>query len=151
MAAKSLAYNKRAKFDYELMETIEAGLELLGYEVKSVKAGNMSLKGAFITIHDNEALLTNATIPPWQPKNTPDSYDPARSRRLLLKKSELKALIGSKQAQGLTIVPIRAYTKHGRVKLEIALARGKKKHEKKEQKRESDIKRDVERLLRGKE
>lgn len=149
--SKDLAFNKRARFDYEILETIEAGLELLGTEVKSVKAGNMSLKGAFVTIHDEQAVLTNATIPPWQVKNAPADYDPTRSRRLLIKKSELKHLIGSKQAQGLTIIPLRAYTKRGRIKLAIGLARGKKKYEKKEQKREADIKRDIDRLLRGKE
>lgn len=151
MARKALAYNKRAKFDYELLETMEAGLSLLGTEVKSVKAGHMSLKGAFVTIHDDQAFLTNATIPPWQPKNTPSDYDPTRPRRLLLKKSDLKHLIGSRKSKGLTIVPIRAYNKRGKVKLEIALARGKKQYEKKQQKKEADIKRDVERMLRGKE
>lgn len=149
--AKDLAQNKKARFDYEILETLEAGLELLGTEVKSVKAGNMSLKGAFVTIHNEEAVLTNATIPPWQPKNAPGDYDATRSRRLLIKKSELKHLIGSKQTQGLTIIPLRVYTKHGRIKLAIGLARGRKKYEKKEQKREQDIKRDVDRLIRGKE
>lgn len=148
--AKDLAFNRRATFDYEILETIEAGLVLLGTEVKSVKAGHMSLKGAFVTIHDEKAVLTNATIPAWQPKNSPDSYDPTRPRQLLLKKSELKSLIGAKQAQGLTIVPIRAYIKHSKVKLEIALARGKRQHKKKEQKKEKDIERDVDRMMRGK-
>ena len=149
--AKALAYNKRATFDYEPQETFEAGIELLGTEVKSIKSGNMSLKGAFVTIHEEEAFLTNATVPAWQPKNTPDTYNPTRPRRLLLKKSEIASLIGAKQSQGLTIIPIRVYIKRGKVKLEIALARGKKKHEKKEKKKEQDIKRDVDRLLRGKE
>lgn len=149
--AKDLAYNKRAVFDYEILEKIEAGLQLLGTEVKSVRAGHMSLRGAFVTIHDNEAFLTNATIPPWQAKNSPGDYDPLRSRKLLIRKEELKRLIGSKSSQGLTVVPIRAYDRHGKLKLEIALARGKKKYEKKEQKKERDIQRDIDRLLRGKE
>lgn len=148
---KALAYNKRAPFDYELMEKYEAGLVLLGTEVKSVRAGHMSLRGAFVTIHNNEAYLTNATIPPWQPSNTPETYDPQRSRRLLLKKEELKELVGSHHTHGLTIIPIRVYTKGPHVKLEIALARGKKKFDKKEAKKERDIERDVDRLLRGKE
>ena len=151
MPSKALAVNKRATFDYEVIDTIEAGLELLGTEVKSVKHGNIALKGSFVTIHDEQAWLTNATIPPWQIKNAPPNYDPQRTRRLLIKKSELKSLIGSKQAQGLTIIPLRVYTKRGRIKLEVALARGKKRHQKKEQKREQDIKRDVDRLLRGKD
>ena len=145
------ALNKRARHDYILLESLEAGLALLGTEVKSVKAGNISLRGSFVTIHNEEAWLTNATIPPWQMKNAPDDYDPVRPRKLLIKKSELKSLIGAKQAQGLTIIPIRVYTKGPRVKIEIALARGKRKYDKKQAKREHDIKRDVDRLLRGKE
>lgn len=151
MPGKSLAINKRARFDYNIQETMEAGLALLGTEVKSVRAGNMSLKSAFVTIKDNEAWLTNAVIPPWQLPNAPQGYEPDRPRRLLLKKSELKTIIGNKSSQGLTIIPIRAYTKRGTIKLEIGLARGKKKYEKKEQKKERDIKRDVDRMLRGKE
>jgi len=151
MKGKNLAFNKRAKFDYEILETLEAGLVLLGTEVKSVRAGNMSLKGAFVTIHDEEAWLTNATIPPWQVKNAPDDYDPVRSRKVLLKKSDIAQLIGNKQSQGLTIVPISVYNKGARIKLKIALAKGKKKHDKKQSKKEADIKRDVDRVLRGKD
>jgi len=148
---KDLARNKRARFDYELVEKLEGGLVLLGTEVKSVKAGNISLKGAFVTIHDGETYLTNATIPPWQVKNAPSDYDPTRPRKILLKSAEVKRLIGAKQAKGLTIVPVRVYTKGSRVKIEIALAKGKKRHDKKQQKKERDVKRDVERMLRGKE
>ncbi len=147
----TLAYNKRASFDYDFIETYEAGLELLGTEVKSLRAKNVSLKGAFVTIKDNQAWLTNATIPPWQMINAPEDYDPLRPRRLLLKKSELKQLIGTKQQQGLTIIPIRMYNKGPYIKLELALARGKRKFDKKQATKERDIKRDVERLLRGKE
>ncbi len=151
MKGKNLAFNKRAKFDYEILDSIEAGIVLLGTEVKSVRAGNMSLKGAFVTIHDEEAYLTNATIPPWQVKNAPDDYAPLRSRKLLLKKSDIAQLIGNKQSQGLTIVPISVYNKGGKIKLKIALAKGKKKHDKKQSKKEADIKRDVDRVLRGKD
>lgn len=151
MAGKNLAINRRASFDFELREKFEAGIQLLGVEVKSVKAGHISIKGSFVTIHNNEAYLTNATIPAWQPSNTPESYDPTRSRKLLLHKEELSHLISGKQTQGLTIVPIRAYNKGGTIKLEIALAKGKKKHDKKQAKREADIQRDVDRIIRGKE
>lgn len=147
----ALAYNKRAVFDYELMEKYEAGLVLLGTEVKSVRAGHMSLRGAFVTLHNGQAYLTNATIPPWQPANTPETYDPTRPRQLLLKKVELDQLMKSRQAEGLTIVPIRVYNKGPHLKLEIALARGKKQFDKKQVKKERDIARDVDRLLRGKE
>lgn len=150
--SKDLAFNKRAIFDYEVLQSFEAGLALLGTEVKSVRAGHMSLKGAFVTTHNNQAMLTNATIPPWQVKNAPADYDPNRSRQLLLKKSELKELLGIKKNAGLTIIPIKVYSsKSGKLKLQIALARGKKKYNKKEAKKERDIQRDVNRLLRGKE
>ena len=148
---KSLAINKRAKFDYEILETFEAGLKLLGTEVKSVRAGNMSLKGAFVATHNEEAFLVNATVPPWQAKNTPDNYDPERSRKLLIKRSEIAHIIGAKQERGLTLVPLRVYTKGPWIKVEVALAKGKKLHSKKQVKKERDIKRDTERLLRGKE
>lgn len=148
---KNLATNKRATFDYTILEKFEGGLALLGTEVKAVKAGHMSLRGAFITMHGEEAYLTNATIPPWQPKNTPESYDPMRSRKVLLHKREIRSLIGSKQTQGLTIVPLRVYNQGSRIKVEIALAKGKKKYDKKMAKREKDIQRDIDRALRGKE
>ena len=149
---KDLAFNKRAVFDYELLQTYEAGLSLLGTEVKSVRAGHMSLKGAFVTIHNNAPMLTNATIPPWQAKNAPSDYDPTRPRQLLLKSSELKELMGTRQNMGLTIIPIKVYSsKSGKLKLQIALAKGKKQYNKKEAKKEADIKRDVDRMLRGKE
>jgi SsrA-binding protein len=149
---KDLAFNKRAVFDYELLQTYEAGLSLLGTEVKSIRAGHMSLKGAFVTIHNNEALLTNATIPPWQIKNAPGDYEPTRPRKLLLKASEIKELIGTRKNMGLTIVPIKVYSSNsGKLKLQIALAKGKKQYNKKEATKEKDIQRDVERMLRGKE
>ena len=146
-----LAYNRRAGFDFELLETYEAGLELLGTEVKSVRAGNISLKGAFITIKDKQAWLTNATIPPWQASNTPASYDPVRSRKLLLNASEVKYLLGKIREAGLTVVPVRAYAKGPNIKIEVALAKGKKQYNKKEKRKERDVKRDVDRLIRGKE
>ncbi len=148
---KDYAYNRRATFDYELLETIEAGISLLGTEVKSVRAGHMSLKGAFVTIHNNQAYLTNATIPPWQAANAPADYDPLRPRQLLIKKDQLKRLIGLRQAQGLTVIPISVYNKHGLIKLAMAVAKGKKKYSKKESQKERDIARDVDRMLRGKE
>lgn len=145
-----LADNRRAHFDYEVLETFSAGIVLLGTEVKSVRAGHMSLRGAFVTWHDGQLILTNATIPPWQPHNTPDTYDPTRSRRLLLRKDEIKRFMGGRE-QGLTIIPLHVYTNGSTIKIEVALARGKKKFSKKEAKRERDIRRDVDRMLRGKE
>lgn len=149
--SRDLAYNKRARFDYDIVETLEAGIKLLGTEVKSVRAGHMSLKGAFVTVHNEEPVLTNATIPPWQTKNAPKDFDPTRPRKLLLSKAEINRLIGAKQAQGLTIIPVRVYVNRGRIKVAIALARGKRQYQKKEKKKAADIKRDVDRILRGKE
>ncbi len=148
---KDLAYNKRATFDFEILEKFEAGIVLEGVEVKSVRAGHMSLKGAFVTFHNGNAELTNATIPPWQVSNTPGSYDQTRSRRLLLSASEIDYLQGKTSHTGLTIVPIRVYSKGPVLKIEIGLAKGKKQYNKKEQQKERDIKRDAERFLRGKE
>lgn len=145
------AYNKRATFDFEILEKFEAGIALLGTEVKSVRGGHMSLRGAFVTIHNGEAYLTNANVPPWQVSNAPSSYDPTRSRKLLLKASELKYLIGKVTTIGLTIVPIRVYNEGSVIKIEIGLGKGKKQYHKKEKQKEQDIKRDVDRLLRGKE
>lgn len=144
------AYNKRANFDFEIMETFEAGIALLGVEVKSVRAGHMSLRGAFVTMHNGSAYLTNANIPAWQTANTPGQYDPTRSRRLLFTASQLKYFIGKTIEQGLTLIPVRVYPKGSVIKVEIALAKGKKAYNKKEKKKEQDIKRDVERMMRGK-
>lgn len=147
----TLAVNKRAKFDYEILETLEAGLVLKGLEVKSVKTGHVSLRGSYITIKDEEAYLINATIPPYQPKNTPDGYDPMRSRKLLLHKKELKYLLGKGKMKGLTLVPIRVYTKKGKIKLEFAVARGRKRIDKREVIKERETKRGIERAVKGDE
>lgn len=141
----TLAENPRASFDYEILDTLEAGIELLGFEVKSARAGRMSIRGSFVTIHGNEALLTGATIAPYQPANTPVGYDPARSRRLLLKHEEASSLIGKIRVQGLTVVPLKAYDKKGRIKVLIGVARGKKKRDKREQIKKRDIEREIRR------
>jgi len=140
-----LAVNKRAFFDYEILETYEAGLELFGFEVKAIKIGRVSLAGSFAVIKDNEAWLLNANISPYQAKNTPNSYDQARSRKLLLRKSEIRELIGKASQKGLTIVPLRMYNKNRKIKLEIGVARHKKLRDKREAIKERDTKREIER------
>ena len=147
---KTFAFNKRANYDYEILEKIEGGLVLKGYEVKSVKAGHISLKGAFVTVKDNEAFLTNSNISAYQPLNMPDSYDPERSRKVLIRRSQLKSLIGKVKQKGLTLVPIRIYSKHGLVKLEFGVGKGKRKIDKREdiKKREDKVK--IRRMLRDK-
>jgi SsrA-binding protein len=144
----ALATNPRAKFDYHILETYEAGLVLSGFEAKAVKNNRLTLKGSYVTIKNREAFLINAQIMPYQPKNTPADYDPSRTRKLLLHKKEIKSLIGRIKEKGLTLTPIRVYTKRNRVKLEFGLGRGKRKVDKREKikKRESDRK--MERALK---
>ncbi|OIO50776.1 MAG: SsrA-binding protein [Candidatus Portnoybacteria bacterium CG_4_8_14_3_um_filter_44_15] len=144
----ALATNPRAKFDYHIIETYEAGLVLSGFEAKAVKNNRLTLKGSYVTIKNREAFLINAQIMPYQPKNTPADYDPSRTRKLLLHKKEIKSLIGRIKEKGLTLTPISVYTKRNRVKLEFGLGRGKKKVDKREKikKRESDRK--MERALK---
>ncbi len=147
---KVIATNKKARFDYEILETFEAGIVLTGPEVKSVKAGQISIKEAFATVKGEEVFLTNAHISPYK-QATNVNQEPTRSRKLLLKKSEISSLIGKSKTQGLTLIPIKVYLKRGFVKVEIGLGRGKKKHDKRETIKRKDIKRDVQRELRTKE
>ncbi len=137
---KELSKNKRAYFDYNILEKIEVGIELLGFEVKAAKSGKIDLSGSYARIKDKQAWLVGASISPYQPKNTPAEYDPSRDRRLLLTKKELKTLSGKYKESGLTIVPLRAYIKGRLVKIELGLARSKKKWDKRDviKKRESD-------------
>lgn len=139
--------NRRVYFDYEILETYEAGVELFGFEVKAVKTGHMNLAGSYAVIRNNEAWLLNATIPPYQPKNAPPDYDPTRSRRLLLHKAEIKELIGKAAQKGLTIVPLKVYTKRGRVKILVGLAKHKKKADKREIIKRREAEREIKRSL----
>jgi len=136
----TIATNKRAFFDYQILETYEAGIELKGYEVKSIKTGRINLAGSYAVLKNNQVWLINADVPPYQPKNTPSDYDPKRSRRLLLRKTEIKGLIGQIQEKGLTLVPLKVYTKNRKIKIEIGLAKSRKKVDKREliKKRESE-------------
>lgn len=145
---KIFAKNKRAFFDYEILEKYEAGIKLLGLEVKSVKKGNISLKGSFIVIKHSEVYLINATITPYQQKNTPYDYNPKRTRKLLLKKEEIKTLIGKTSQKGLTLVPLKVYNKGSKIKIEIALVKSKKKFQKKQKLKEKDIEREIEKEIK---
>lgn len=132
--------NRKAKFDFEILEKYEAGIELLGSEVKSVRGGRMSLEGAFVLVRGGEVFLINAHIPPYQPNNSSTDYDPLRNKKLLLTKKEISVLGGSEKNKSLTIVPIAVYNKGKKIKVEIALVKGKKKRDKREsiKKRETD-------------
>jgi len=144
------AFNRQASYDYEFLEKFEAGLVLSGQEVKSIRESHISLRGAYVVLKDEEAWLINANIPAWQPKNAPQGYDAMRSRKLLLRRVEIASLIGQTKQTGLTLVPIRVYNKSGKIKLEFALAKGKKSFDKRSiiGRRESD--RRIRRVLRGK-
>ena len=127
-----LISNDKARFDYEILETLVAGIVLFGYEVKSIRSGKCSIEGSYVKIFSGEAYLVGATISPYQPGNVPKDYDDQRSRKLLLKKSELKYLFGKSEERGLTLVPLKIFDSHGLIKLEVGIARGKKKHDKRE-------------------
>lgn len=133
-----ITINKRANFDYEIKEKYEAGLVLLGHEVKSVKTGHINLKGSYVTVKQNdkkklpELYLISAHISLYKHAGMIKDYNPTRPRKLLLKKKEIQHLIGKKQEQGLTLVPLKIYTKHGFIKLEFGIGKGKKKVDKRE-------------------
>lgn len=141
------ANNKRALFDYEILKTFTAGLELLGLEVKAVKAGKANLRGAFIAVRGGEAFLLGAEIPPYQPKNTPKEYDATRARKLLLRKGEVQELTDAEGTKGLTIVPLKVYNKGRFLKLDFGIARGKKKYDKRESIKKRDVEREIRRSL----
>lgn len=145
---KTLAINKRASFDYELLDRYEAGLVLLGHEVKSIKTGHLSLKGSFVTVKGDELHLTNSFIPPYPFAGPLPGYEPTRSRKLLLKKSEIRSLIGKIRVQGLTLVPLRVYTRRRLLKLVFAVGKGKKSFDKRHSIAKKDDKRRMERALR---
>lgn len=144
----SLVENRKARFNYELREKLEAGIELLGFEVKALRQKQGSLDGAYVIVRGGEAFLVNAFIPPYQPKNTPKDYDPRRNRKLLLTKKELAELASAESKKGLTIVPISVYAKGRKLKVEIAVARGKKKYDKRETIKRRDMEREIRREMK---
>ncbi len=146
-----LANNKKAFFDYEILEKIEAGLALTGAEVKSAKLGRVSLKGSYVSNLGNRLYLTGATISAYQPANQPADYDATRPRPLLFKKKEISYLIGKIKERGLTLVPLRMYTKKNLIKLEVGLAKGKKKFDKRQQIKQREDERRIRRSLKGEE
>lgn len=146
----ALVENKKVEFDYSILEELEAGIELHGFEVKSLRAGRGSLKGARVVARGGEAYLVGASIPPWQIANAPKSFDSERARRLLLSKKEIARVSSAEGEKGLTIVPIRVYNKGRKLKLAIAVVRGKKKLDKRQSIRAREEKRRIERTLKSK-
>lgn len=146
-SVKILAENKKAYFDYEIFEKFEAGISLLGQEVKSIRARMVNLEGTFVILKGNEAFWVGAKIPPWQPANAP-GYREERDRKLLLRKSEITALFGRVKQKGLTLIPLRIYTKGKWIKMEIGLAKKRKKVSKKEILKKRAIEMEIKRTLK---
>ena len=144
----SYAENRKIHFEFEILETFEAGIELLGFEVKAVRSNKISLAGSYVFPRQGEFYLVGATIAPYQPGNTPKDYEPTRERKLLLNKKEIDYLLGKSAAKGLTIVPIRVYNKNNRIKVAIAVVRKLKTHDKRERTKERETSRNIERTLK---
>lgn len=144
------ATNPRAHFDYDILETFEAGVVLSGQEVKAVKANKVSLRGAYVKIINGQPVLLGAIISPYQPGNVPADYDPQRTRSLLLKKKEVRDLFEKTSATGATLVPLKIYSKHNLIKLEVGLARGKKKYDKRATLKKREEEKKIRRELRTK-
>lgn len=141
MEIKTVSTNRKARFEYHILETYEAGLVLKGTEIKSIRLGQISLQEAYIRIDGKEAWLVGSHVAPYSHAST-FNHDPERERKLLLSKREIRALWNEVRIKGITIVPIRVYLKDGRAKLEIGLAKGKKQYDKRESIKERDIARE---------
>jgi SsrA-binding protein len=144
----TFVHNKKAHFDYEILEKYEAGIELLGFEVKSLKNSQGSLDGAYVLIRGGEAFVMNMFVAPYQEKNTPKDYEPRRNRRLLMTKKDMAELAGTESNQGLTIVPISIYNKNNLIKVSVAVVRGKKKFDKRETTKKREVDREIRRDLK---
>ncbi len=146
---KTITINKKARHDYFIEDTFEAGLSLVGTEVKSLREGRANLKDSYARVRDGEVFLVSAHISPY-PYGTHKNHDPERERKLLLKKREIRRLYGKANEKGYTIVPLSLYFKNGKAKLELGLGKGKAKYDKREAIKRKDEKRDMERALKEK-
>lgn len=135
--------NRKAHFNYSIEETFEAGIELMGYEVKSVKKGQGNINSAFCIIRGGEAFIVGLHIPPYQPNNTDPTYDPDRTRKLLLSKKEIKKMGDKDDIKGLTLVPLSMYSKGRHIKVSVAVAKGKKVFDKRETIKNRDLDREM--------
>ncbi|MDB5224481.1 MAG: SsrA-binding protein SsrA-binding protein [Candidatus Adlerbacteria bacterium] len=145
----NLLEHKKVRLDYEILEEFEAGLELLGPEVKSIRAKHGKLEGSHVIVRGGEAYIVGMQVPPYQASNTPAGYDPERTRKLLLTKKELAKLAEFEGQKGLTIVPISVYNKGVKLKVKIGVARGRKKYDKRAVMKERDTKREIDRTLKN--
>lgn len=146
---KIVGDNRQARFLYEILETYEAGIELKGTEVKSIREGKANLRDGYALIRNGEAWLLNVHISPHLTTSQYFNHDPRRTRKLLLHKQEIVKLIGKVEQQGLTLVPLKMYLKRGKVKLSIGLAKGKKLHDKREDLKKRQDKREMERAIKN--
>ena len=146
---KVISDNRQARYLYEILETYEAGIELKGTEVKSIRQGKVNLRDGYALIRNEEIWLYNVHISPHDTTNQVFNHDPRRTRKLLLHRQEIRKLIGKVEQKGLTLVPLKMYLKRGKVKVNIALGKGKKLHDKREDLKRKQTKRDVERALKN--
>ncbi len=144
----NLIEHRRVRFDFELQKTYEAGMELLGGEVKSLRAHHGKLEGAHVTVRGGEAYLIGMEIPPYQSQPISEGYEAQRNRRLLLNKTELRELSEAEETRGLTIVPIAVYNKGRVIKISIAIAKGKKKGDKRETIKKREAEREIARAMK---
>ncbi len=141
-------HNQKARFNYEILDEYETGIELFGYEVKAIRQNKGQLDGARILIRGGEAYLVNFDLPPYQPGNTSSVHDPLRTRKLLLRKRDIQTLADKEHEKGLTIIPLGLYNKGRKIKLKIALVRGKKKFDKRETIKKRDVDREIHRVVK---
>lgn len=152
---KIISENKKAYYNYQILEKFEAGIILNGQEVKSIKSGRINLAGSYVILKQQlkggipEVFLIGANIPPYQPKNAPANYDPERSRKILLRKTEINSLIGKTREKGLTLIPLIVYTNRGKIKIEFGLAKGKRKFDKRELIKKREINKEIQRELKS--
>jgi SsrA-binding protein len=141
----TIATNKRAYFDYEISETMEAGMELKGFEVKAVRNGRINLSGSYVLVRNGEAWLFNCDMAPYQPQNIPEGYEAKRTRRLLLKRAQIAELAEKTREKGLTLLPLKVYTKNRNLKLEIGLGRSRRKKDKRDILKKREAQREMDR------
>lgn len=147
---KLVAQNRKARHEYEVLDTYEAGIALQGTEVKSLRQGKANLKDSYAIVESGEVFLHHLHISPYEPGSR-YNHEPERPRKLLLHRGEIRRLIGKTQQQGLTLVPLRVYFRQGKVKVELALARGKKQFDRRQELARRQAQREVERVLKGRE
>jgi len=144
---KIFSENRKAYFNYKILEKFEAGLVLLGTEVKSIKLGRINLAGSYVILKNDEFFLIGAKVPAYQPKNAPADYNSERPRKLLLNKKEINYLVGKAKERGLALIPLKVYEKGGKLKLEFGIGKGKKKFDKREKIKKREIDREINRKL----